>query len=157
VLTKPIILVAEDVADDALLLGLAFEAAGVNARLDFVSDGNEVIDYLSCAGRFADRKGCPLPVLLLLDLKMPRVGGFDVIKWVRMQPELRRLVIVVLSSSPLLSDVNRAYDLGANSYLEKPLGAKNLLGMIETLDRYWLKYNLHPEIVPLESPKPALV
>src|SRR6266700_1252064 len=114
------ILVAEDLPDDVLILKHAFSKAGVSAPLHFVTDGQEVVEYLKGEQSFADRKTYPLPAMLLLDLNMPRLNGFDVIKWVRSQPGLCRLPIVVFTSSDQPRDVHRAYELGANSYLVKP-------------------------------------
>src|SRR5947208_11973317 len=121
--TKPItetILVAEDDADDAFFLQRAFKKLGIPTSLKFVHDGQEAIDYLHGDAQFADRLRYPLPDLLLLDLKMPRLTGFEVLGWVRKQHNLRRLPVVIFSSSGELTDINRAYDLGANSYLIKP-------------------------------------
>src|SRR5436190_17116270 len=120
------ILVAEDLAEDAEILKLAFLSAGVNVPLHFVSDGAEAIEYLKGEQRFANRAEHPLPTLLLLDLKMPRLNGFDVLDWLRLQPGLRRLLVVVFSSSEMLEDINRAYELGANSYLAKPTAFRQL-------------------------------
>src|SRR5882724_10527721 len=110
------ILVAEDLPEDAEILRLAFLSAGVNVPLHFVKDGVEAIEYLKGEQHFGDRSKHPLPTLLLLDLKMPRLDGFDVLDWLRLQPGLRRLLVVVLTSSDMPDDVNRAYELGANSY-----------------------------------------
>ena len=113
-------LVAEDRDEDVEILKLAFQKAQVNEPLHFVSNGEEAIEYLTGAGRFANRAEYPLPRVLLLDLKMPLKGGFEVLEWLRLQPGLRRLLVVIFTSSELPEDVNRAFDLGANSYLVKP-------------------------------------
>jgi len=89
-----------------------------------------------------------MPTLLLLDLKMPRMDGFDVLEWVRSQKSLRRLLVVVFSSSEEIGDINRAYDLGANSYLVKPADFDELLKLAEDLGRYWLVRNIFPELIP---------
>src|SRR5437667_1443652 len=101
-----VLLVAEDNAHDIFLLKRAFIKAGVDVPMHIVNDGQEAVDYLLGAGRFADRKEYPLPTLLVIDLKMPRLTGFDVIRWVREHDGLRRLPILVLSSSGLGKDVN---------------------------------------------------
>src|SRR6266487_2461384 len=116
------ILVAEDLDDDVQILKRAFIRAGVNVPLRFVTDGQKVIDYLKGDGAFANRTDYPMPTLLLLDLKMPGLHGFDVLEWLRLQPGLRRLLVVVFTSSSQPEDVNRAFELGANSYLVKPAG-----------------------------------
>src|SRR5436309_2794115 len=114
------ILVADDSLEDAFILKRAFEKAGVAVPLQFVRDGQELVDYLSGTDGFSDRKNHPMPRVVLLDLKMPKMNGFDVLRWLQKQPELRRLIITVLSSSNESEDVNLAYDLGANSYVVKP-------------------------------------
>ena len=126
------------------MLKRAFEKVGLPTTLHFVSDGQEVIDYLLGAGQFADRALHPLPDLLLLDLKMPRVDGFQVLSWVRQQPGLKRVPAVIFSSSGEEEDVNQAYDLGANSYLMKPHESEELLGIVEKLKKYWGDTNKPP-------------
>ncbi len=141
------ILVAEDQTNDAFILERAFKKTGAKATLHFVRDGQEAIDYLEGEELFSDRNAYPLPTLLLLDLKMPRLNGFDVLEWVRSQKSLRRLLVVVFSSSEEMSDINRAYDLGANSYMVKPGDFDELLKLAEELGRYWLLRNKCPEFV----------
>jgi DNA-binding response OmpR family regulator len=97
---------------------------------------------------YDDRARYPLPVLLLLDLKMPRRSGFDVLQWLRNEAGMRRLPTVVFTSSSELSDVNRAFDLGANSYLVKPVNAAALSDVLRLVDRYWLVTNQRPEVAP---------
>src|SRR6266487_3418278 len=116
------ILVAEDLPDAVELLKLAFSRAGVAVPVSYVKNGEEAIWYLRGEGIFGNRADYPLPTMLLLDLKMPRLDGFGVLEWVRLQPELRRLVVVVFTSSNEQDDINRAFELGANSYIVKPSG-----------------------------------
>ena len=142
------ILVAEDQANDAFILERAFNKTGAKATLHFVRDGKEAIDYLEGQEVFSDRNAYPMPTLLLLDLKMPKMDGFDVLEWVRSQRSLRRLLVVVFSSSEEIGDINRAYDLGANSYLVKPADFDELLKLAEDLGRYWLVRNIFPELIP---------
>jgi CheY-like chemotaxis protein len=139
------VLVAEDDPSDIFLLKRAFAAAEVNAALHFVRDGQEAIDYLLGESAYADRGAFPLPDLLLLDLKMPRMNGFDVLAWLRQQPGLKRLPVTVLTSSDQSQDVNRAYDLGANSYLLKPHSSQDLSELVKRVQRYWLEINLRPD------------
>jgi CheY-like chemotaxis protein len=127
------ILVAEDDRNDALLLKLAFGQAGVNARPQFVSDGKAAIDYLRGEPPFNDRVQHPWPDLLVLDLKMPRTTGFEVLEWLRQRPDLRPLGVLVLSGSPRQADIDRAYTLGANFYCTKPLDFKQLVRVAENL------------------------
>src|SRR5438477_12877403 len=116
-----VILLAEDREDDVLLIRRAFNKANLLNPLHLVHDGDEAIAYLKGEGQFANRAEYPLPSLLLLDLKMPRRDGFEVLQWVREQSSLKALRVIVLTSSEHIQDVNRAYDLGANSFLVKPM------------------------------------
>jgi CheY-like chemotaxis protein len=139
------VLVAEDDPTDAFLLQRAFSRSGVTASLHFVRDGQEAIDYLGGESDFANREQFPLPHLLLLDLKMPRLGGFDVLGWLREQPGLKRLLVTVLTSSSQPEDINRSYDLGANSYLVKPQTPEGLSDLVKRLQQYWLEVNHGPD------------
>ena len=144
------ILVVEDDPNDILLLERAFEKTRLSNPCHIVRDGEEAITYLSGQGRFADRGRYPLPGLLLLDLKMPRKTGFEVLGWLRAQPGLRRIPTVVMTSSNQISDINRAYDLGANSYVVKPGGFDQLLEVVRSLEVHWLTLNEQPEVIVLE-------
>ena len=148
-----LILLADDDPNDVFLIQRAFKKISVRNPMCVVNDGEEAVAYLNGTGEFFDRSRYPRPVLLLLDLKMPRKSGFDVLNWVRQQPGLKRLVIVVFTSSNQSSDVNRAYDLGANSYIVKPAGFDNLLNLVEGLDRYWLELSEKPEVRDAWNPK----
>lgn len=148
---KPyIVLLVEDDPNDVLLIRRAFRKSDVANPIQVVGDGEEAIAYLSGRGPYADRERYPLPVLLLLDLKLPRKSGFEVLEWLRQQPGLKRLPVVVLTSSAETPDVNRAYDLGANSYLVKPVRFEGLLRMVQTLNLYWLIINEKPDLVEIE-------
>ena len=138
------ILVAEDDTDDAFFLQRAFQKAGVPTSLQFVKDGQEAIDYLDGEGDFTDRAAYPTPDLLLLDLKMPRINGFQVLEWVRQQPALKRLPVIIFSSSDEGKDINHAYDLGANSYLLKPHSSEDLITVAQKLKMYWVEANQTP-------------
>jgi CheY-like chemotaxis protein len=109
-----------------------------------VTDGAQAIDYLSGVDGYGDRARYPLPFLLLLDLKMPIVDGFGVLQWVRREPGLRRMLVVVLSSSDCQADVDHAYELGANSYLLKPVRFEEMAGMIQRFIAYWQEINRVP-------------
>jgi len=141
------ILVADDCAEDAFILKRAFERAGMEVPIQFVKDGQELIDYLSGTHGFANRKDHPMPRVVLLDLKMPKLNGFDVLRWLQQQPELRRLIVTVLSSSDESADVNLAYDLGANSYVVKPGSLSGYTNIVEKLRDYWLEVNRPPDYV----------
>jgi CheY-like chemotaxis protein len=134
----PVILLVEDDENDVFFIQRAFQQANIGNPWKRARDGEEAISYLRGDPPFADRDKFPAPQLMLLDLKMPRKNGFEVLQWVRQQPGLKRLPIVVLTSSREDPDVNRAYDLGANTYLVKPVKFEGLAEMIKTLNLYWL-------------------
>ena len=143
-LNNQFILLAEDDPNDVLLIERAFQKAGMGQLLKIVRDGEEAIAYLSGEGRFARREHFPEPFLLLLDLKMPGADGFEVLRWVRTEPQTKRLLVVVLTSSNLQADVDRAYDLGANSYLVKPVSFDEMVNMIRRFEAYWTEINRIP-------------
>ena len=138
------ILLAEDDPNDVLLIQRAFQKAGLKQLLKVVRDGGQAIQYLSGGGIYADREKYPMPYLLLLDLKMPGTDGFEVLQWARAEPETKRLLIVVLTSSNLQSDVDKAYDLGANSYLVKPVEFDEMVNLIQRFEAYWTEINRTP-------------
>ncbi len=123
----------EDDPNDTLLFQHACRKAGVIFDLQAVSDGDQAIAYLRGANDFSDRGKYPLPQLILLDLKMPRVSGFDVLAWIRSEDSLKQMPVVVLTSSNHDADIKRAYDLGAKSYLVKPVGFEALVDLVKTL------------------------
>jgi len=136
------ILLAEDREEDIILIQKAFEKGGIRNPLIVVRDGEEAINYLSGTGRFADRGQFPLPVLFLLDLKMPATDGFDVLRWIKSQPYLSSLRVVVLTSSESMKDVDMAYKLGATSFLVKPMDFANTVELAKTMTKYWLRMNM---------------
>lgn len=140
------ILVVEDDPNDVLLIQRAFKKANILNPLKTVGNGDEAVAYLGGEGKYADQEESPSPVLVLLDLKLPRRSGLEVLEWIRAQERLRRLPVVVLTSSRETSDINKAYDLGANSYLVKPVGFDSLLDLVKSLELYWLILNQRPEI-----------
>ena len=140
------ILHVEDDEPYVYLLRLTFERAGITSPVHVVSDGQMAKDYLAGLGEFADRQKHPLPCLVLLDLKLPKVNGLEVLEWIRQQPGLKKLVVVVLSSSAQPEDVERAYELGANSYIEKPLELGRTQEIVQLLKGWWLGYNRYAPI-----------
>lgn len=138
---KPAILQLEDDENDVMFFKFAFKGAHIANPVFTVRDGQEAIDYLSGAGRYADRRHFPLPVIVFLDLKTPRRTGQDVLKWIRAQPKLRRMVVVILSASGNQHDVNAAYDAGANAFLVKPAGLDKLTEMMRAVQLFWLVHN----------------
>jgi CheY-like chemotaxis protein len=147
------ILLVEDNPDDVLLLKRAFKKAGLPHSLQIASHGEEAVDYLAGDGRYADRDKHPFPALMLLDLQLPRRSGHEVLEWLRAQDDLRRLPVVVLTSSREPNDINRAYDLGANSYLVKPVSFDALLEMVQVLERYWIALAERPEAPRARPPR----
>lgn len=135
------ILLVEDNPDDAELIAYAFDKVGVVNTLVTLADGDVAVEYLGGTGVYADRLLHPLPALILLDLKMPKRSGFEVLDFVRAQTATRNTTVVVLTSSNQQADIERAYDLGANSYLIKPVSRDKLINLVRSLDAYWLKLN----------------
>lgn len=138
------ILLVEDNPDDVLLMQRAFKKANLANPLQVVDNGEKAVAYLDGQNPYSDRSQHPVPVLVLLDLKLPRLSGLEVLEWVRTKEGLNRLPIVVLTSSSDSGDVNTAYDLGANSYLVKPVGFDALFDMVKVLQPYWLIMNEKP-------------
>ncbi|UCD19629.1 MAG: response regulator [candidate division WOR-3 bacterium] len=137
------ILLVEDDHNDVLLIKRAFQKVNIANPIVVLNDGEQAISYL--AGR-EPYVGRALPMLVLLDLKLPRKSGHEVLEWLRQQQTLKRLPVVVLTASSESSDVNRAYDLGANSYLVKPVTFDALVEMVRTLNLYWLILNKRAEV-----------
>ncbi len=135
------ILHVEDESTDLLLMQLAFQDAGIALPIQVAGDGQVAINYLSGAGAFADRTKFPWPCLVLLDLKLPRKSGFEVLEWMRAQPLLRRLVVIVLTSAEYEYDIPRAYELGANSDVVKPMDVAQRQQICSLLKAWWLGCN----------------
>jgi CheY-like chemotaxis protein len=138
---RPVILLVDDNPHDVVLIRLAFRRVGIIDTIQLVKDGTEAMRYVKGEGAYADRHQFPPPTLILLDLKMPQTSGFDVLKWIREQPELSNVVVVVMSGSKNDADIDRAYSLGANSYLVKPTKFEDMVKMMESLKDYtaWRK------------------
>lgn len=135
---QAVILLVEDSDDDALLINRAFSKARVVNPLQVVTGGDQAIAYLKGEGMFQNREEFPLPELVLLDLVMPGVDGFEVLKWIRSQPNLKAMRVVVLTASSDLPSVTRAYEMGANSFLVKPLDFSDFVALANALQGYWL-------------------
>ena len=135
------ILHVEDNEDDQFFLKRAFTAAAIQNTVHFVNDGQQAIDYLSGQGEYADRQKYATPCVVILDLKMPKVHGLDVLRWIRAHREFKSLVVVILSSSPLRNDVDLAYDIGVNSFIVKPLTADQMTNIARLIKQYWLETN----------------
>jgi len=141
------ILLVEDDPNDVMLIERAFRKVNIANPLQTVTDGEQAVAYLAGQEPYVDREHYPLPVLILLDLKLPRKSGLEVLAWMKGQTSLMRIPVVVLTSSKETSDINRAYDLGANSYLTKPVAFDGLLNIVKALNLYWLILNEKPEIL----------
>lgn len=141
-----LILVVEDDPNDVLLIQRAFRKAELKNEMRFVRDGEEAIAYLKGEGQYSNRQDYPLPFMILLDLKMPGTDGFEVLQWVRRTPEVRRSLVVVLTSSNRQNDVDRAYELGANSYLVKPVEFDQMVHLIQRFEAYWSEMNRTPTL-----------
>ena len=137
------ILLVEDEENDVFFMQEAMKKAGVLNPIRVASDGQQAIDYFKGAGKFGNREEFPLPCLVLLDLKLPYVMGLDVLKWIRQQPEVPAIV-VILSSSKEEADIASAYRWGANGYLVKPSDTSNLQGMARSIKDFWLTQNIPP-------------
>ena len=139
--TSSAILLVEDNEDDVFLMKRALKNAGIKNPLRVAEDGQQAMDYLSGIGAYADRTQYPIPALVFLDLKLPMRKGLDVLAWIRKQPHLEGVVVVVLTSSNEPSDLKQSYRLGANSYVVKPPTASQLLDLAKAFKWYWLEFN----------------
>jgi CheY-like chemotaxis protein len=149
------ILYVEDEEADVVLLQHVLEKLGIHNPLHTVKDGKLAKDYLAGKEPFADRQLHPLPGFVLLDLNLPYWSGFEVLEWIRRQPELRRVPVVVFSSSNRPDDIARAYDAGANGYLVKPNALGELTSLILALRDFWLLYNQIPDTLGAGAPGAA--
>ena len=137
---KPVtFLIAEDDPDDRLLIKEAFQESLVSNSIYFVEDGVELLDYLRCQEKYADPADAPTPDLILLDLNMPRKDGREALVEIKMDPSLRYIPVVVLTTSKAEEDIMRSYDIGAASYITKPVTFDGLVESIKGLGQYWVQ------------------
>ncbi|MGF1522334.1 MAG: response regulator [Leptolyngbyaceae cyanobacterium] len=141
------ILLVENDPNDILFIQRAFRQADVTVTIQVVDDRDTVIDYLSGTGAYTDRDRYPLPRVILLDLKLSRRSGLEILEWIKQQPFIKRIPVIVLTSSKETIDIDQSYDLGVNSYLVKPVNFKALSEMIALLGTYWLRLNEHPSVI----------
>jgi len=134
------VLVADDSQNDVFLFQRAISSTGAKLHASFVWDGQEVLDYLEGANSFSDRQKYPVPELIILDVKMPRLNGFDVLAWLKSQPRHRATPVVIFSGSDDHGDVLRAYLLGASCYMVKPAQTGEMPELVRTLETYWRRY-----------------
>ena len=147
--SKPIvILMADDDADDRLLAKDALSECRLANDLHVVENGEELLDYLKRRGKYTDLANAPRPGLILLDLNMPKKDGREALKEIKADPDLRKIPVVVLTTSKADTDIARIYDLGANSFIAKPVSFDSLVEVMKTIGRYWF------EIVELPAKKP---
>jgi DNA-binding response OmpR family regulator len=141
-----IILLAEDDEDDVLLLRSAFAEAAYNLPLQVVPDGEQAIAYLSGEGEFQNRELHPLPSLVILDLNMPKKTGLEVVEWMRGESRFKRLPVIILSSSTQMPHINKAYELGANSYMAKGSSFPEFVDRVKLLYEYWVRCVERPDL-----------
>jgi CheY-like chemotaxis protein len=132
-----VILMAEDDLDDQLLAQDALAECGLDAELRFVKDGAQLMDYLHRRNGFGDVKNSPRPALILLDLNMPRKDGREALREIKADPELKRIPVVVLTTSKADSDIASTYELGASSFISKPTAFDALVNVMKAIDGYW--------------------
>ncbi|MEO6184063.1 MAG: response regulator [Verrucomicrobiota bacterium] len=137
-MSQPEVLYVEDDANDVLFMRFAWKKAGLLNKIQVVTDGEQAMHYLSGEGQYANRAEHPMPRLVLLDLKLPKVSGLEVLKWIREQPAIHTLQVVVLSSSNRPMDVHTAHALRANAYLVKPSDTEGLAQIAASLNDFWL-------------------
>src|SRR5919198_2950421 len=135
-----VILMADDDADDRLLTQDAMTDARVINDLHFVTDGEELMEYLYQRGRYADEASAPRPGLILLDPNMPKKDGREALKEIKADPDLRRIPVVILTTSKAEEDIYRSYDLGANSVITKPVTFEGLVELMRVIGRYWIEF-----------------
>jgi CheY-like chemotaxis protein len=141
------VLLVEDDLNDIFLVKRAFKMAHLQNPLQVVTDGQEAINYLKGEAKYVERTLFPLPKLIVMDIKMPRRTGFEVLQWVKGNGgPLRRIPIVIVSSSDNPTDINRAYELGANAYMVKPVNFKEVEHLFESITQYWGLQCAKPEL-----------
>lgn len=138
--SRIVILMADDDADDRMLTRDALEESRVLNDLRFVEDGEELMEYLTRQGKYSDPELSPRPGLILLDLNMPKKDGREALKEIKADPELRRIPIVVMTTSKAEEDVFRSYDFGANSFITKPVTFDRLVELMKALGNYWVEF-----------------
>jgi CheY-like chemotaxis protein len=143
---RPTLLIVEDSEDDIFFIERIFKQLAARCELRFARDGGEAIDYLAGKGKFKDRAQYPMPTIILMDLKMPRKNGFEVLEWMQTQPDIKLIPTIVVTSSTLQEDITRAYRLGANAVMNKPVNKDSLLQMLKSFHVYWTDYVEMPEV-----------
>jgi CheY-like chemotaxis protein len=142
------VLLVEDDLNDIFLVKRAFKIAKIENPLQVVTDGLEAVQYLRGEGKYEDRSAHPLPKLIVMDIKMPRQSGFEVLQWVKRDGPLRRIPVIIVSSSDNPTDINRAYELGANAYMIKPVDYREVEHLFSSITHYWGLECAKPELEP---------
>jgi CheY-like chemotaxis protein len=150
------ILIVDDDENDIFFVKRAFTEINVHCVFQILKNGQEVVDYLSAHREYADREKYPLPMMILMDLKMPIMDGFQVLAWLRNRPGLKVIPTIVFSSSDVPADITRAYELGANSFMTKSVTYDGLLLKLQTLSQYWLEYCKHPQVSDADNSASAV-
>jgi CheY-like chemotaxis protein len=150
-MTKLPILYAEDEEHDVSFLQIAFDSVGLTNPIQVARDGQEAIEYLSGRGEFSDRERFLPPCLIILDLKMPRRDGLQVLRWLRQESGLPYVAVIIFSSSRRQEDIESAYRLGANSFVVKPTGVEERSAFAKCIKDYWLRF--HERHASLDSPR----
>lgn len=148
-----LVLLAEDDKNDVFFMTRAFQEAGMENPVQIARDGQEAIDYLSGAGGFSDRERHPFPSLVIMDLKMPRKTGMEVLAWLKEQPILKAVPVIILSSSSNRYDIEQAYQLSANAFLTKPISREERVILAKLVKDFWLSLNQPPAISALGPEK----
>jgi CheY-like chemotaxis protein len=131
------ILLVDDEENDATLVKMAFKKANILNPVQWVKDGMEAVAYLNAEGIYADRTRYPFPQVLLLDLKMPRMNGLELLQWLRVNSHFRIIPTIIMTSSRHDADIEKAYDLGVNTYMIKPSSFNELTAMVKVMHEYW--------------------
>lgn len=142
---KKTILIIEDNADDIELILLSLKQAKIMNKVDIVFDGEQALDYLFCCGKYQDRDCKDMPVLILLDLNLPKINGHQVLETIKQREETKTIPVTIFTSSNEESDLIRAYNFGANSYIQKPVNFESFADTIKQMSLYWLLINKIPE------------
>lgn len=142
----PTILLIEDNDTDIILIKRAFRKSYIANPLQVVKTYRDALKYIKGEGIFANRKEYPLPVLILLDLNLPDRSGLDFLKWIGEQKDYKKIPVIVLTGSQDDEDINKSYELGANSYIVKPVNFGRLIDMVKSLENYWFVLNKRPEV-----------
>lgn len=134
---KPMIMIAEDDANDVFIVQKSLKRAGINNPVKWVEDGEQALEYLRGEGQYENRQEYPFPGVIITDLKMPKVNGFEILRWLRKHPECGVIPTVVLSASAQERDVVQAYQMGANCYLQKPATVEEMTALMKVMFDFW--------------------